>query len=178
MKTSHDFRIIKTHRTMIIKSWGDPSDNCKQNYKQMKNIMVAIDTDEQSAELVDYAIELARKFDAKIWIVHIVTPDMGYVGVVVSPQYVSTLKKSEHKAEHQLLLKYEARVKYEGLEAEGILITGPTVEMVVEEALKLKADLIVIGSHEHSFLHNALVGNTTRQVIRKSGIPVLVVPIL
>jgi len=144
----------------------------------MKNIMVAIDADERSGVLMDNAIELGKKFDSKIWIVHIATPGTGYVGLMVTPQYISTLHKSEFKAEHELLHKYEIKVRNEGLEAEGILINGPTVEMVLEEAGKLNAELIIIGSHEHSFLHNALLGTTSAHLIKKSGIPVLVVPIL
>lgn len=144
----------------------------------MKNIIVALDADERSAILVDNAIELGKKFDSKIWIVHIATPETGYVGLVVTPQYISTIHKSEFKTEHELLHKYELKVRNEGLEAEGILINGPTVEMVLEEAGKLNAELIIIGSHEHSFLHNALLGTTSGHLIRKAGIPVLVVPIL
>ena len=144
----------------------------------MKNIIVAIDADERSGILIDHAIKLGKKFESKIWIVHIVTPETGYVGLVVAPQYVSNVMENEHKAEHELLRKMEYKVKNEGLEAEGIFIEGPTVEMIIEEAKKLSADLIIIGSHEHSFLHNALFGTTHGMTIKRAGIPVLVVPII
>ena len=129
----------------------------------MKNIMVAVDADQRSGVLINHAVELAKKFDAKIWIVHIANPQVRYAGVGVAAGVVPP----PHKAEQEMLQTYEANVKNDGLEAEGILINGPTIEMVLEEAAKIHAELIVIGSHEHSFIHNALLGTTTGQVIKK-----------
>ena len=49
------------------------------------------------------------------------------------------------------------------LDAEGLLIQGPTVEMIEGEVNKLNIDLLVLGSHKHGFLYETFVGNTAFQ---------------
>ena len=143
----------------------------------MKNILVAVDFEEKTRLLLDYAADLAKKFDSKIWIVHISMPEPDFVGYGIGPQYIRNSRAEELVEEHQLVQHYAQDVIKEGIEAEGLLIQGPTVKMILDEAKKLSIELIVIGSHEHSFLYNAFLGNTTSDLIRKSKIPILVIHI-
>ena len=50
------------------------------------------------------------------------------------------------------------------------------MEKALQEMVRLKADVVVMGSHGHSALRNVLVGSVTEGVLRKAGCPVLVVP--
>ena len=50
--------------------------------------------------------------------------------------------------------------------------------MIMEEAVKLKVDLIIAGHEEHNFLYKAFVGSVSRHIIEKSKIPVLIVPLV
>jgi len=49
--------------------------------------------------------------------------------------------------------------------------------MIIEESKKLNIDLIIAGHHEHGFFYNAFVGSVSAQIIKKSKIPVLIVPL-
>ena len=49
--------------------------------------------------------------------------------------------------------------------------------MIIEESKKLNADLIIAGHHEHGFFYNAFVESVSAEVIKKSKIPVLIVPL-
>ena len=64
-----------------------------------------------------------------------------------------------------------------GIQAEELLIEEPSVKMILDEAAKIDMDLIVIGSHKHSFIYNALFGDTSSALIKNSNIPLLVVPL-
>ncbi|MEY2831959.1 MAG: hypothetical protein RLZZ574_1217, partial [Cyanobacteriota bacterium] len=57
-----------------------------------------------------------------------------------------------------------------------LLVQGATIETILREASKLRADMIIIGSHGHGALYRALVGNVTEGVIRKALCPILVIP--
>ena len=46
-------------------------------------------------------------------------------------------------------------------------------DVILEEALHFGADLIVMGSHGHSGLREALLGSVAKEVIRNSTVPVL-----
>jgi D-alanyl-lipoteichoic acid acyltransferase DltB (MBOAT superfamily) len=58
-----------------------------------------------------------------------------------------------------------------------VLVRGPTVETTLKEADKLEAELIVVGTHGHGAVYDVLVGSYSAGIIRKSTLPVLVVPI-
>lgn len=51
---------------------------------------------------------------------------------------------------------------------------GPVGRLMIEEAHRLGADLIVLGAYGHSRLREWLVGGTTRDLLRLSDIPLLV----
>ena len=140
--------------------------------------MVAIDFINNEKLLIDSAFRLAERFDAKIWLIHIAAPDPDFVGYEVGPQYIREFRAEELKKEHKLLQKYTRELEKKGVEAEGMLVQGATIEMIIEEALKLKVDLIIAGHQEHNFLYKAFVGSVSRQIIRKSKIPVLIVPLV
>jgi len=64
-----------------------------------------------------------------------------------------------------------------GIDADGLLVQGATIEMVIEESIKLQADMIIAGHKKHGFWYNALFGDISAEIIKKSKIPVLIVPI-
>lgn len=143
----------------------------------MKNILVAIDFINNEKLLIDSAFSLAERFGAKIWLVHIAAPDPDFVGYKVGPQYIREFRAEELRQEHKLLQEYARELKKKGVEADGLLVQGATIEMIMEEALKLKVDLIIAGQEEHNFLYKAFVGSVSRYIIKKSKIPVLIVPL-
>lgn len=143
----------------------------------MKNILVSIDFDNNEKNLIEIAFQFAKPFGSKLWLIHIAQPDPEFIGYDVGPQYIRDFRASELREEHKLLQKYSKEITERGVESDGLLIQGATVEMVLEEAKKLKADLIVTGHHEHNFFYNAFVGSVSSEIVKKSKIPVLVVPL-
>lgn len=142
----------------------------------MKNILVTVDFDDQSALLMDKARELAKAFDSKIWLMHIAAPEPEFVGYDVGPQYIRDYRAEDLRNEHKLLQKLAKEFEQEGIKAEGLLVQGATIEMIIEESHKLNADLIIAGHHEHGFFYNAFIGSTSTHIIKKSKIPVLIIP--
>jgi len=144
----------------------------------MKTILVTINFDKGDQLLIDKAVQLADAFGSKIWIVHIAAPEPDFVGYEVGPQYIRDFRATDLKKEHHKIYEYVNLLNKKGIDAEGLLVQGATVKMVIEEANKLKADLIIAGHHEHSFIYKALAGRVSSEIIKKSTIPVLIVPIL
>ena len=52
---------------------------------------------------------------------------------------------------------------------------GNPVEKIISHSEQEKFDLIVMGTHGHGKLEDAMIGSTARRVVRRSEIPVLVV---
>ena len=63
-----------------------------------------------------------------------------------------------------------------GVEARFSEMLGPTVDMILEEAERFDADLIVIGTHEHGQFYHLVFGGVRETLIARSPCPVLVVP--
>jgi nucleotide-binding universal stress UspA family protein len=143
----------------------------------MKNILVTIDFDSGEEKLLDTALTMANKFSAKVWLLHVTAPDPEFVGYDVGPQYIRDFRAEELRNEHKTLQEFAKRFEQKGIDAEGLLIQGATLEMILNEAQKLKIDLIIVGYEQHNFLYEALIGSVSSKLIKKSKIPVLVVPL-
>jgi len=61
-----------------------------------------------------------------------------------------------------------------GIDVECVYVTGTTEESIIAYARTYKADLIALVTHDHSPWNRLILGSTTDYIIRKSGIPVLV----
>ncbi len=143
----------------------------------MKNILVTIDFNKNEELLIDKAFQLAESFNSKLWLMHIAAPDPDFVGYDVGPQYIRDGRATELRKEHQMLQEYTKNLKKKGVDSEGLLIQGATIEMIIEESKKLNIDLIIAGHHEHGFFYNAFIGSVSAEIIKKSKTPVLIVPL-
>ncbi len=143
----------------------------------MKNILVTIDFSENENILLDKAFQMADAFNSKLWLMHIAAPDPDFVGYEVGPQYIRDSKATELKKEHKLLQEYSSNLKKKGIDSEGLLVQGATIEMIIKESEKLNVDLIIAGHHDHGFFYNAFIGSVSGDLIKKSKIPVLIVPL-
>jgi nucleotide-binding universal stress UspA family protein len=143
----------------------------------MKNILVTIDFEDKAILLVEKAMEIAEKFNSKVWLVHIVAPDPDFVGYEIGPQYIRDSRAEELRKEHKMIQIFTQKLKEKGIEADGLLIQGATREMILQESEKLNIDLIIIGHHEHGLLYKIFAGSIAAQVIKHSKIPILTVPV-
>ena len=142
----------------------------------MKNLLVALDFHENESTLIDLVRELAEPLKAKVWFIHIAAPDPDFIGNKVGPQYIRDFRAEDLRKEHRQLQEYATQFKEIGIDSEGLLIQGPTVETVLEEASKLRIDMIITGHEEHNFFYRAIYGSVSSGIMKGSKIPVLVVP--
>ena len=143
----------------------------------MKNILVALNFDDKAGKLFEWSVQVADKFNSNVWIIHIAAPDPDFIGYDVGPQYIRYYKAEELKEEHKMIRQFAVDLEEKGIKATGLLIQGPTVKMILEEIEKLKIDLIIMGHHEHGFLYKTFFGSTAKEVLKKSKIPLLVIPL-
>ena len=143
----------------------------------MKNIIVAIDFENNQHLVLDQALIFGKTFNAKLWLLHIAAPDPDFVGMEAGPQTERDNRAAQLRKEHRLLEDYTREISNKGVAAEGLLIQGTTTETIIEKAKTLKADLIIKGHHEHGFIYKALIGSVSNQIIKRTKIPVLIVPL-
>lgn len=143
----------------------------------MKNILVAIDFTGTVNELIDAARDLGRHYKAKVWLVHVAPPMPEFIGYEVGPKYIRDHRAKELREEHRQLQHWAEVLDKSDIDTEALLVEGPTVDTLLEEAIKLDADLIVIATRKHGFLYEQFIGSTFKEVAARTTVPLFVVPI-
>ena len=137
-----------------------------------------------------YALTLARQHDAKIIAVSGLEP-LSSFGQSLVEQYISHEQSEQIHQEARRSVKARLQERIQRLcDMEGKngpdqlcrvseirIRDGHPAQVVLEAAKETGADLIVMGSHRHTVLGDALLGSTTHQVLHSAAIPVLVVRI-
>jgi len=144
----------------------------------MKRILVAIDFLDTTDRVINYAKKIIKKTKGKLFIVHSETLE-SYLSTITTEfnQTPSMELINIHKKQIEDRLKeINDSLNKDGIEAECTLMEGSTVDNILKEADKFKADLIVIGSHKHGKFHNLLFGSIHKSLLTLSRIPVLIVP--
>ncbi|MGV4414567.1 universal stress protein [Chryseobacterium sp. T1] len=142
----------------------------------MKTIILPLDFSDKTDALLDYAVNFAKDLNAKISLIHVTPSDVGFIVGDMGFQYFPELEKSEIKFELQELNRLEQRVISQGVEADHLLKQGIAADVILEYATEKNADYIVMGSHGRSGMYDVFIGSLTKDLTKKSHIPVLVVP--
>jgi len=136
---------------------------------QLKNILYPTDFSEPSELALPFATALARRYDATIHALHvltpIVTPESGMSGIAVQAE-VESASSFMHQLDSQLA----------GVEHQTTVENALSVWEAVEHAIGEQAiDLIVIGTHGRTGVPRLLLGSVAEEVFRRSPCPVMTV---
>jgi nucleotide-binding universal stress UspA family protein len=141
------------------------------------NILIALDLSDACSKIVDCARTLLVNAPSpKVWVVHVADPDPEFVGYEAGPQSVRDAVAHRFHQEHRSLQEWAEKLRAGQVDCTALLVQGSYAEAILREAEKLKADVIVVGSHGKGMARQLLLGSASEEVIRRSGIPVLVVP--
>lgn len=150
----------------------------------MKNITVAIDFDEESEDILRVAEDLATAAGAELHLVHIYppTPDNLPLSPYVYPMPIEIEDPEVHQEiirdQGEDLRKMVDALHEKDIAATGVMKPAPyDIPAAIREfAGEKNSDLIVMGSHRPGRLERLVLGSIAESVMRKSDIPVLVVP--
>jgi len=142
----------------------------------MKTIILPLDFSDTTDALVDYAINFAKDVNAKISLIHVAPSDIGFVIGDMGYQYFPQVEENEIKYELKELNRIEQRIIAQGVDADHLLKQGVAADIILEHATEKNANYIVMGSHGRSGIYDVFIGSLTKDLTKKSHIPVLVVP--
>ena len=154
----------------------------------IKRILYATDLSENARYAFGYAVSLANRHDAKITVLHVVEELSSFAQSMVADMMgekrladIKTGKEKEVISELKIRLEeFCDNVRHEQPSCpfvvdNTIVVTGHPVDQIVHQAAEMDADLIVIGSHGRGGLADVTMGSTSRRVLRRCAMPVLVV---
>ena len=143
----------------------------------MINLVLPIDFGDATDKLLEAAIDFAKHMNGKLHVIHVAPSDIGFAIGEMGFQYFPEIEQAEIKEELLQLNRIEQRILAHGLKCEHILKQGPAGDIILEYAAEKNASYIVLGSHGRSGIYDVIVGSLTKEITRRSKIPVLVIPV-
>ncbi|HEY3277784.1 MAG TPA: universal stress protein [Syntrophorhabdaceae bacterium] len=140
-----------------------------------KRILVPTDFSRFSDNALQYGLDIAAQYGAKVFVIHVLPPKV-YSDHTITIEMVDALKKQRLEAAAQSL--HGEVEKFSGsrnVEVEPIVRSGVAHEEIGRAERDLKADLIVIASHGQTGLMSILVGSVAGKVAQAAACPVLLV---
>ena len=128
-----------------------------------------MDFSERARAALTYAIGFARDFAGSLVILHVLGPFAG------AGRLDRQIKSSARREAEAQLRALQPELIQSGVRTQLVVRQGPVAEMIVIVALKLKADLIIMGSQGGTGLKRLLMGSVAERVVRHASCPVLVV---
>jgi nucleotide-binding universal stress UspA family protein len=140
----------------------------------LRSILVPTDFSETSDKALDFAIELAQKFDASVTVMHAYEiPVIGFPdgSLVATADVASRIQDAGKKGLDAAVAARTGR----GVKLTSVLREGPAADEIVALADELKVDMIVIGTHARRGIARALLGSTAENVVRTTKLPILTI---
>jgi nucleotide-binding universal stress UspA family protein len=153
--------LTKTRATQTTSSGAD---------LRIKKILVAVDLSTHSEKTAAYAVELAAPFGASVTLFHVCSPKQATEETSSKDSRFGEPLIEPEQALGDLLKKI--RQKYS--ECSGYVCVGDPADKIVMMAETLRADLIVTGSRNLSFLGRLLGFDEPSRIVHRAPCPVLV----
>lgn len=143
---------------------------------EIKRILLPTDFTEGSAKALEYAIDMMRRYEARLYILHVIQDISKKVGGWYVPHAsMDELYKDVEKAAKKELERFGLEELRRQKNVERIVLKGTPQEEIVKFANKNKIDLIIIGATTKKGVGRLLFGSTATPVVRSAPCPVLTV---
>lgn len=142
----------------------------------MKFILTPIDFSEGTSRVVDEAAKLAASIEAHLILLHVVRVPRS-PGTPLDSGIRSKLVAAMETDAERKLLEIKADLLRRGVNAHSLRLTGDPIADIVDQAKKLNATCIVMGSHGHTAAYDLVIGSTVSGVVKRAGCSVVVVPL-
>jgi nucleotide-binding universal stress UspA family protein len=147
----------------------------------LKKILVPMDGSERAEKAFDFALDLAKTYGAKLWIINVADKSTyeemeKTVKDIISGVHIKDyIDKYAEWLSKEIFDKVSQKSRDKGVEIETYSVTGKPAEEILSYAKKMSFDLIVIGSTGIGKAEQFLFGSTTDKVARHSTCAVTIV---
>ncbi len=157
----------KRHQVQSARMHSDAATLQHFNIPILKIIAVSLDFSKNDEKLIAHALAQGNP-STKYILVHIVESAQTYLLGESSDDF-------ETRNDKQHIQSYVEQLSGKGILAEGILGYKNRVDEIVRIVKEANADMLVMGSHQHTGMMDYLYGETVDKVRHKLSIPVLIV---
>jgi nucleotide-binding universal stress UspA family protein len=145
--------------------------------RDFKTILFATDFSESSDYAFQYAYSLAKKFNARLLMVHVINEPVDLRGFYVPHISFEKLEEEIEEGAQKMMEKFCRTHIRDYDNYESIIVPGIPYDEIIKKATDNSADLIILGTHGRTGLDHVLFGSTAEKVVRKSPVPVMTIRI-
>ena len=135
--------------------------------KTINKILVPVDGSEKANRAIEFAANLAEKYDAIVHLLYVVKPIIfaEEFGVVITQDTLDELRAVGNK----IIVAAEAEAKKKGIKhIETMVAEGDPTERIIGYAKDQDVDMIVIGSRGRGSFKDILLGSVSNKVCHRS----------
>jgi len=142
---------------------------------EFRHILAPTDFSEYSKKAVASALELAKKFGAKLTILHVVEPPPYPVEGYVPPNLSATFLEDMERQASQDLAQVAPEAEAANVEVARLVTVGTPYRRIIETAEAQQVDLIVMATAGRTGFSHLLLGSIAERVVRTASCPVLTI---
>jgi nucleotide-binding universal stress UspA family protein len=142
---------------------------------EFRKILCPVDLSDLSVRPVAYAGAVAKWYDGHLTVLHVV-PSFTPMEVTTGLEPIGLVYATSRD---EVLEQLRLTVGAAGLDPGAVAVTaveGEVAATVVDQAVEMRADLLVMGTHGRSGFDRFFLGSVAEKVLRKAPCPVLTVP--
>jgi nucleotide-binding universal stress UspA family protein len=144
---------------------------------EIRRILCPVDFSDYSRRALDHAIAIARWYESTVTALYVFSSapvaSFGPGPVVLEPIVLTPADRDQLLADTLAFVEAETAP---GVAIKAVVREGNAAAEIVDQATKMNADLLVIGTHGRSGFERLLLGSVAEKVLRKARCPVLTVP--
>jgi nucleotide-binding universal stress UspA family protein len=151
----------------------------------MKKVLIAVDYDPSARKVAKMGYELAVAMNARVVILHVVANDIQYTPLDYSPitgfggyMDINPLKQESldwaRKTSEQFLANLKDHLSDDKIST--VVEEGDVPFSILKCAEEINASMIVMGTHSRRWFEEILMGSVSEKVLRKTSIPVYIIP--
>ena len=156
----------------------DPAPQLHKTPAMYTHILVPVDGSPTSNRGLEEAVKLARLTGASLRLMHVVDQLVYAASMEGFGAMTADLIPLLREGGEKILMTAKERVEASGVPVDTVLFdsfAGRVCDLVVAEATKWPADLIVLGTHGRRGVERIFMGSDAEQIVRLAPTPVLLV---
>jgi len=143
--------------------------------KPFEKILTAIDFSESSDFAFEYALTLARQFQAELTVMHVINEPVDLRGFYVPHISFEQLEKEIEEGAEKMMEKFCQTRMGDFTRYTTAVVAGIPYEEILRKAEETGASLIVLGTHGRTGIDHLIFGSTAERVVRSATCPVLTI---
>jgi len=141
----------------------------------MRNLLVSVDLSEMSGAVVERAACIAQSFASKLWLMHVAPSSKSSAPFNLDRDILRAQVANQLRLQRHQLQNLADQLRRDRIHVVTRFVSGTVSTTILAEAERIRAELIILGSHGHGNVYHALFGGVGQKVMRKATCPVMLV---